>query len=97
MNNLPVFFLFFLLGMAAFIVWLDWYKGRQRKKNKGDPVPMLLWCPQCNDRHIDEGEFATRVHHTHACQTCGHNWRPAVVPTIGVQFLPGFKTEKKDG
>lgn len=30
-------------------------------------------------------------HHTHACQHCGMVWRPAVVPTVGVYFLPGFK------
>lgn len=55
------------------------------------PVPMILTCPSCNARHIDEGEFATRVHHTHACQSCGIVWRPALVPTVGVRFLPGFK------
>ena len=56
-----------------------------------EPVPMLLWCPECSGRHIDVGEFATKVHHTHACQHCGHVWRPAIVATCGVQFLPGFK------
>lgn len=35
----------------------------------------------------------TKLHHTHACQTCGHVWRPAIVNTVGVQFLPGFKDE----
>jgi len=55
------------------------------------PVPMLLWCPDCGERHIDKGAFATKPHHTHACQHCGHCWRPAVVPTVGVQYLPGFK------
>ena len=55
------------------------------------PVPMILSCPSCNARHIDEGQFATQPHHTHACQKCGMCWRPAVVPTVGVQFLPGFK------
>lgn len=55
------------------------------------PIPMLLWCPECGERHIDVGEFATRPHHTHACQGCGHVWRPAIEPTVGVQFLPGFK------
>jgi rubredoxin len=55
------------------------------------PIPMLLWCPACGWRHIDEGEFATKAHHTHACQGCGMVWRPAIVPTTGVQFLPGFK------
>lgn len=55
------------------------------------PVPMLLTCPGCGERHIDEGEFATKHHHTHACQKCGMVWRPAIVYTVGVQFLPGFK------
>lgn len=57
------------------------------------PIPMLLHCPMCGARHIDEGEFATKIHHTHACQTCGHVWRPAIISTVGVQFLPGFKNE----
>lgn len=57
------------------------------------PVPMLLWCPECHRRHIDEGTFATKPHHTHACQHCGLAWRPAIVATVGVQFLPGFKNE----
>lgn len=56
-----------------------------------EPIPMLLWCPACSARHIDEGKFATKRHHTHACQSCGMVWRPALVPTVGVQFLPGFK------
>lgn len=56
-----------------------------------DPTPMLLWCPECGERHIDVGEFATKEHHTHACQHCGMVWRPAIGPTFGVQWLPGFK------
>ena len=59
---------------------------------KPEPIPLILTCPGCNARHIDEGEFATKVHHTHSCQACGLTWRPAVVPTVGVQFLPRFKT-----
>lgn len=56
------------------------------------PIPLQLWCPLCGTRHIDEGEWATRVHHTHSCQNpkCGLTWRPAVVPTVGVYTLPGF-------
>lgn len=61
------------------------------------PVPMILTCPSCGERHIDEGEFATKVHHTHACQHCGLPWRPALVPTVGVQFLPGFKNAASVG
>jgi hypothetical protein len=58
------------------------------------PIAMILTCPSCGGRHIDEGEFASKVHHTHACQHCGMVWRPAIVPTVGVQFLPGFKNEE---
>lgn len=54
-------------------------------------IPMLLTCPACCARHIDEGEFRTKIHHTHACQECGMVWRPAIVATVGVRFLPGFK------
>jgi predicted RNA-binding Zn-ribbon protein involved in translation (DUF1610 family) len=57
------------------------------------PIPMRLNCPECGELHIDVGEFSTKVHHTHACQSCGAVWRPAVVPTVGVRFLPGFKNE----
>jgi hypothetical protein len=58
------------------------------------PIPMLLWCPACGERHYDIGEFATKPHHTHACQHCGMVWRPAIVATVGVQFLPGFRNEE---
>ncbi len=57
------------------------------------PIAMRLTCPNCGFLHIDEGEFATKVHHTHSCQNCGLTWRPAVVPTVGVLFLPGFKNK----
>lgn len=63
------------------------------EKLRDRPVPMLIWCPECGARHIDEGEFETKVHHTHACQGCGHCWRPAIVATTGVRFLPGFKND----
>lgn len=55
------------------------------------PVPMLLWCPECFTRHYDDGSWASHPHHTHACQACGFVWRPAVVATVGVRFLPGFR------
>jgi rubredoxin len=56
-------------------------------------IPMILHCPECGLRHIDEGEFAERAHHTHACQGCGLVWRPAKVNTHGVRFLPGYASE----
>ncbi len=57
------------------------------------PISILLNCPCCGERHIDEGEWAERPHHTHACQSCGTVWRPALVDTVGVRFLPGFKND----
>ena len=54
-------------------------------------IDMILHCPDCGNRHIDEGEFKSKEHHTHACQHCGFVWRPAIEPTRGVQFLRGFK------
>jgi hypothetical protein len=78
---------------------------KQFREKADVPIPMQLPCPGtvpdgrgglrvCGQLHIDEGEFATKPHHTHSCQHCGHNWRPAVVKTFGVRFLPGFKNEK---
>ena len=59
------------------------------------PIPMRLVCEGCGELHIDEGEFATKPHHTHSCQHCGLTWRPAVVHTVGVRFLPGFKNDPR--
>jgi predicted RNA-binding Zn-ribbon protein involved in translation (DUF1610 family) len=56
-----------------------------------DSVPMRLVCERCGELHIDEGVFAKQPHHTHSCQKCGLTWRLAVVHTVGVRFLPGFK------
>lgn len=66
----------------------------QASRFYSEPVPVLLWCPECGERHVDVGEHATKPHHTHACQHCGHVWRPAKVSTVGVRFLPGFKDEE---
>lgn len=56
-----------------------------------EPIPLILTCPACGVRHVDKGDFATKPHHTHACQGCGLPWRPAKVATVGVQFLPGYR------
>lgn len=57
------------------------------------PIPMLLNCPACGARHVDVGRFATEPHRVHVCQGCGQHFQPALVPTIGVQFLPGCRDE----
>lgn len=65
---------------------------------KAPPIPMRLECPDCGELHVDglsvDGtDWAKKPHHTHACQHCGMVWRPAIVNTVGVRFLPGFKNE----
>ena len=62
-----------------------------------EPIPMILHCPECRARHLDEDDFATKPHHTHACQSCGFVWRPAICPTVGVRFLPGVKNDLPKG
>lgn len=59
-----------------------------------EPIPMLIYCPRCNGRHIDIGEFATKPHATHSCQHCGLTFKPAKVPTVGVEFLPGYRNDE---
>lgn len=60
---------------------------------KDSTIPMILTCPSCGERHIDECEWELRIHHTHACQSCGMVWRPAKHNTHGVRFLPGYTNE----
>lgn len=57
-------------------------------------IPMILTCPSCGERHIDEEAFEKVAHHTHACQGCGLIWRPAKVNTHGVWFLPGYTNKE---
>jgi predicted RNA-binding Zn-ribbon protein involved in translation (DUF1610 family) len=55
----------------------------------------FLFCPQCHKQHIDEGEFATRVHRTHRCvddaagSGCGFEWRvePAVFGVLTLNAI----------
>ncbi len=82
--------------MAAELRELRAENERLRAKLEA-PIPMRLHCSSCGELHIDEGEFATKPHHTHACQRCGNVWRPAVVATVGVRFLPGFKNALEPG
>jgi hypothetical protein len=62
------------------------------------PIDMVLHCPACGLQHIDEpspyaeaegfiGEWTNPPHRSHLCHGCGHIWRPADVPTNGVQAV----------
>lgn len=53
------------------------------------PLPMVLHCPRCHLQHIDAPDERTPdwknpPHRSHLCHGCGLIWRPADVPTIGV-------------
>src|SRR5579863_1572865 len=52
----------------------------------GIPIEEELHCPSCGARHIDEGEWETRLHKTHLCLNpdCNRQWRPFEYPTVGV-------------
>ena len=71
-----------------------------------EPFDIMIHCPMCKTKHVDEGEFEHREHHTHSCQGytedehgkrryCGHTWRPAKRPTRGIEYIEGFINELK--
>lgn len=48
-----------------------------------------LFCPQCQQPHIDVNEWAIRLHKTHECQHCGCRFEGSIK---AVSF-PTFKPE----
>lgn len=60
-------------------------------KRAGQPIPMLLFCPKCGLKHVDRADEATGwdnpPHKSHLCHGCGCVWRPADVPTTGVDRI----------
>ena len=66
----------------------------------GEPIPMILFCPLCGVQHIDkadedasaypdghESRWDNPPHRSHLCAACGCIWRPADVPTTGVERI----------
>lgn len=58
------------------------------------PIDMVLHCPKCGLQHIDAPDDRTpdwknEPHRSHLCHNpaCGYIWRPADVPTNGVQAV----------
>jgi hypothetical protein len=58
------------------------------------PIPMLLFCPACGQQHIDapdpDDDWDNPPHTSHKCvgpNGCGTIWRPADVPTAGVERI----------
>lgn len=58
-------------------------------------VDLVLCCPSCGKQHLDTGEWETRVHRVHKCETtpegpntgCGLLWQPCEGPSRGVREL----------
>lgn len=64
-------------------------------------LDMVLHCPKCGMQHIDRRDtpedgadwndpeiaWTNPPHRSHLCAGCGHIWRPADVPTNGVQAV----------
>lgn len=50
------------------------------------PIAMILFCPGCHEQHVD-ADAPRRRHHTHLCDSCGHEWKPSHAATMGVRSL----------
>lgn len=52
-------------------------------------IPMRLWCPACGASHVDRAteSWSNPPHRSHLCEVCGCIWRPADVPTVGVEEI----------
>lgn len=56
-----------------------------------EPVPMILLCPKCGEKHVDKGIWGTtRIHRTHLCAKCGETWRPFPHATVGVEDVAAY-------
>lgn len=53
------------------------------------PISMVLFCPNCGMQHIDgpTPTWTNPPHRSHQCQGCKWIWRPADVPTNGVEAI----------
>jgi len=56
-----------------------------------EPIQMILHCPVCHAKHVDAPEpaigWTNPPHKSHLCGSCGIVWRPADVPTTGVESI----------
>lgn len=89
---------------------MDWHDARNvdhvRDAVLAVPVPMVLNCPACGLQHVDKdeggaGDWTRKPHRSHLCKIveggCGYVWRPADVPTVGVEFLNSRGTDDSPG
>lgn len=65
-----------------------------------EPIDMVIYCPRCNNQHIDAPEpwistglgsysspWTNPPHKSHLCSYCKLIWRPADVCTNGVAAI----------
>lgn len=55
-----------------------------------DPIDMVLFCPHCGMQHVDAAnaaDWSNPPHRSHLCARCNFIWRPADVPTNGVEKI----------
>lgn len=64
------------------------------RRDEPPPERLVLFCPKCGGQHVDQGEWAKRVHRTHLCEHCGELWRPRPHTTVGVTAPPGWLAER---
>lgn len=61
------------------------------------PIPMILFCPQCGEQHIDAPEPGTDwdnpPHRSHTCHTCKTIFRPCDRFTTGVAAIETHGTK----
>lgn len=63
------------------------YAESLRRASPPAPERRPLNCPECGKPHVDRDEWATKPHHTHLCEHCGHEWR--VEPyAFGIEPVP---------
>lgn len=78
-------------GIRTSEYWAGDEKAVAAWNRRAAPVPeperKPLTCPNCERRHVDRGEWAERLHHTHLCEHCGCQWR--VEPyAFGIEPVP---------
>ncbi len=88
-------FLFFGAILIVIALVLGWpgISGSQRSLAPPveKPIDMLLFCPNCGAQHIDAPDLSAGwknpPHRSHLCAGCGTIFRPADVPTNGVEKI----------
>lgn len=63
------------------------HENERLRQRQAVSIAVLAFCPECRMQHVDRGEWETRPHRSHLCEHCGHVWRLAMVPTVGVAAL----------